>query len=127
VEPRAADPGLAHISGRNCPSYFVRYIVLPSGKLYEGVSMSNTFFLKTWRQKIACASALMMLYLGIVVLRHAEEQEHVERISSIAVGSFVPASNVAHTATITYNSSLNVDAGLVLPESRLHNLYVSIG
>jgi len=88
--------------------------------------MSKAVFLSTWRQRVACAAALMMLYLGIIVFRHHEEQEHVERISSIPVGSFAPANNVA-TTTVVSLSSAELDAGFVLPESRLHQIYIKVG
>jgi hypothetical protein len=88
--------------------------------------MSKTFFLKSWRQRIACAAALMMLSLGIATFRDHEERGHVEGIPSIPVASFAPESNVS-TATVVSLSSAGIDAGFVVPESTLHQIYIKVG
>ena len=55
------------------------------------------------------------------------KQQHVERVPTIAVGSSVPVSNVANAA-VSYDSVVSGEPiGLVVPESGLHHIYVSVG
>ncbi|MGA7753605.1 MAG: hypothetical protein WCB05_12290 [Candidatus Sulfotelmatobacter sp.] len=88
--------------------------------------MAKPVVLSAWRQRVACAAALMMFYLAIVLMKHHEERPHLDRIPSIAVFDATPMSNIANS-TASYSAPVLLNAGLVLPESSLHRLYISVG
>ena len=64
--------------------------------------MRNYLWLKTLRQRVACVTVLLMLYLGILVMRHHDEPEHTHNIPVSALLVSAPNVTAATTSVSTF-------------------------